>query len=90
MDHSIFNIVKKYVDQMDYYALLAQGSPKDEFDIESAKISSRISHNSDVAEIATIIADVFSLSFGEEENAEDFMKWAIAIKKDIEKSKGGS
>ncbi len=37
-----FHIVKKYIDQMDYYALLASGAPSDEFDIESRGISARI------------------------------------------------
>lgn len=32
-----FHIVKKYIDQMDYYGLLAGGAPFDEFDIESKK-----------------------------------------------------
>ena len=90
MAQTIFDVVKKYIDQMDYYALLAQGAPGDEFDIESARISLRITEDSDVAEIATIIADVFSYSFGESENAEKFMKWAVAIKSDILKLKGGS
>ncbi len=38
-----FHIVKKYIDQTDYYALLASGAPSDEFDIESKEISARIS-----------------------------------------------
>ena len=37
-----FHIVKKYIDQMDYYDLLASGAPSDEFDIESKEISARI------------------------------------------------
>ena len=85
MAQTIFDIVKKNIDQMDYYALLAQGAPDDEFDIESARISLRITKDSDVIEIATIIADVFSYSFGESETAEKFMKWAIAIKNEISK-----
>ncbi len=36
-----FHIVKKYIDQMDYYGLLASGVPPDEFDIESKDISAR-------------------------------------------------
>lgn len=37
-----FSTVKKYIDQMDYYALLAGGAPSDEFDMESKEISAGI------------------------------------------------
>ena len=55
-----FHIVKKYIDQMDYYDLLASGAPSDEFDIESKEISVRIRDDHSVQDIAEIIALVFN------------------------------
>ena len=40
-----FLVIKKYIDQMDYYDLLASGAPSDEFDIESKEISARVQYN---------------------------------------------
>ena len=54
-----FHVVKKYIDQMDYYGLLASGAPSNEFDIESKEISARISDDHSVQDIAEIIASVF-------------------------------
>ena len=66
--NDIFLIVKKYIDRMDYYALLAGGAPNDEFDGESREISTRIHSEQSVQEIATTIAEAFNAAFNEHDN----------------------
>ena len=79
----IFLVVKKHIDQMDYYALLAGGAPSDEFDGESRKISTRIHPEQTVQEIAKIIAEVFNTSFDEHDNVAVFLHVAEQIKKEL-------
>lgn len=66
-------IIKKYVDEYDYYGLLRDGSPDDEFISEALRISDRISEDSTIEQIAAIIADVFHLAFGNEEDPDHYM-----------------
>ena len=80
-----FHIVKKYIDQMDYYGLLAGGAPFDEFDIESKKISKIIRYDHSVQEIANIMASVFNEQFGEHDNASAFLSVAQQIKNELTK-----
>ena len=80
-----FLIVKKFIDQMDYYSLLAGGAPFDEFDIESKKISEIIRYDHSVQEIANIIASVFNEQFGEHDNASAFLSVAEQIKNELTK-----
>ena len=68
-----FKIVKKYVDEYDYYGLLRDGAPDDEFISEALRISDRISEDSTIEQIAAIIADVFHLAFGNEEDPDHYM-----------------
>lgn len=82
-ERKIFTVVKKHIDSMDYYGLLAGGAPKDEFDCESEEISRRITARSEISEISAIIAEVFSRCFGESENSDEYMKLAAAIKDDL-------
>ncbi|MBE5773742.1 MAG: hypothetical protein E7337_07390 [Clostridiales bacterium] len=79
----IFQIVKKYIDALDYYALLEGGAPDDEFDIESQKISVMINADSSVSEIAEVIAKVFEEYFGNKENPDVYYKLAGDIKRDL-------
>ena len=78
-----FLIVKKYIDQLDYYALLAGGAPSDEFDIESRIISEKISFDNSAEVIADIIASVFNRSFDEENNVPAFLSIAQQIKNEL-------
>ncbi len=78
-----FYIVKKYIDQMDYYDLLASGAPSDEFDIESQEISARVSCEHSVREIAKIIASVFNKYFDEHDDSTVFMPVAEQIKNEL-------
>lgn len=74
-----FKTVKKYIDEYDYYALLRDGAPDDEFISESLRISDRISEDSTIEQIAAIIADVFHLAFGNEEHPEHYLTVAQEI-----------
>ena len=73
-------IVKKYIDIMDYYGLLACGAPEDEFDSESEEIAARIHPGLSSDEIATVIADVFIANFNEYKEDEWFLPVAEQIK----------
>ena len=80
-----FLVVKKYIDQMDYYALLASGAPSDEFDIESREISARIRDDHSAQDIAEIIALVFNEYFDEHDDATAFLSVAEQIKNELPK-----
>lgn len=86
MAEQIFGIVKRYIDEYDYMALLAFGCPSDEFDVESRYISDKITEKSSVYEIAQIIAQIFELQFDNPEKAESFLDIAERIKKEIEQT----
>ena len=83
MENKVFRIVKKHIDQMDYYGLLEGGAPKDEFDHESREISRRISDTLSAPEIAGIIAEMFNLWFGAHEEADAFLPTAERIGKEL-------
>ena len=78
-----FLIIKKFIDQMDYYALLAGGAPSDEFDSESKEISNRVRFDHSAQEIAYIIASVFNRSFNEHDDITDFLPVAERIKSEL-------
>ena len=78
-----FLVIKKYIDQMDYYDLLASGAPSDEFDIETKEISARISDVHSVQDIAEIIASVFNEYFDEHDDATVFLVVAEQIEKEL-------
>ena len=80
-----FHIIKKYVDQMDYYDLLASGAPSDEFDIESKEICTRVRCEHSVREIAEIMALVFNEYFDEHSDSSVFLAVAELIKNDFNK-----
>ncbi len=80
-----FHIIKKYVDQMDYYDLLANGAPSDEFDVESKEICARVRCEHSVREIAEIIASVFNEYFNEHSESTEFFAVAELIKNDFNK-----
>lgn len=65
MEKQKFEIVKKYIDEMDYMGLLSLGCPKNEYDGESEKIAIRIKPDMSPEEIALLINDVFTKSFYE-------------------------
>ena len=76
-----FQIVKEAIDQWDIMGL----DMTDEYDIESDKITSVITENSSVEEIAEAISHVFSLMFWVRGNAPEHCIWpAKLIKEEID------
>ena len=82
-DLAVFAIVKKHIDKLDYYALLAGGAPADEFDLESLEISKAVHADSSALEIAEIIAQVFEKNFDEADSVNSFMQTAFNIKEEL-------
>ena len=80
-----FHVVKKYIDQMDYYGLLASGAPSDEFDIETKEIRAKISDDHSVQDIAVIIASVLNEYFDQHDDATAFLPVAEQIKNEVPK-----
>ena len=76
-----FEVIKKYIDEYDYYALLACQAPDDEFDIYSRKFAETITENDTVEDIAMLIAETMDDAFGEEIKPENFLKVAQKIRK---------
>ena len=78
-----FEIVKKYIDEYDYYKLLYNGAPDDEFDDYSQMIAEEMNDDCSVEDIASIIAKAFNKGFGEGSNANQFLVIAQKIKSDF-------
>lgn len=77
---SKFEVVKKYIDEYDYYSLLTCGAPNDEFDGYSLKIAEVITENNTVEDIAMLIAEIIDNAFDEEVKPEKFLKISKKIK----------
>ena len=77
---SKYEIIKQYIDEYDYYDLLACHAPKDEFDSYSRKLAEIISENDTIEEIALIIATTMDKAFEEEIRPEKFLEIAKKIK----------
>ena len=80
---SVFDIIKHYIDLLDVEGLLDMDCPDDEYDGESQKIASLVKHTMTVDEIAEIINDVLSRSFGEIYGIDMFIIEASRIKADL-------
>lgn len=76
-------IVKKYIDEMDYYSLLSGGAPSNEFDFESQEICDKITYAHTEQDIANVIAEVFNRSFNHENTASCFGDCARKIYADL-------
>ena len=76
-------IVKKYIDEMDYFSLLSGGAPDDEFDSESQEISYKITDAHTVQDIAGVIADVFNRTFNNNVEESCFAECAGKIYADL-------
>ena len=53
-----FEIIKKYIDEYDYWGLLAGHAPNDEFDSYSKQLSEIITEKDSVEDIASLIARI--------------------------------
>ena len=82
-DNKTFLIVKKHIDKMDYYGLLASGAPQDEFDSEAQEISTQIQPGLSTQEIASIIAQIFNSNFDKQDDATVFLPVAQQIKNEL-------
>lgn len=78
-----YDIVKKHIDEYDYYNLLACHAPSDEFDSYSHKLAQIITENDTVEHIATLLADTLDKAFGEDVNPVRYMETAQKIKTDL-------
>ena len=75
-----FAIIKKYIDEYDYYDLLACHAPQDEFDRYSRKFAGEINENDTVEDIALLIAQTMDKAFDEEIKPEKFLETAQKIR----------
>ena len=80
-----YTIVKKYIDEYDYWSLLEDGAPEDEFDLEARKISDLINADSSIERIAEVIAMVMRSAFGNEEKTENYLETARKIKSELKR-----
>lgn len=78
-----YKIVKKYIDEFDYYGLLAHHAPDDEFDSYSHEIADIISEDYTVEQIACLISNTLDKAFGNEVKPEKFIDISKKIKKDL-------
>ena len=78
-----FKIIKKYIDEYDYYSLLKHGAPNDEFDSYSRVLAEKISAKDSVESIAESIAILLDKAFSAEVNYEKYMIVAEKIRNDI-------
>lgn len=78
---SKFEIIKKYIDEYDYYGLLASNAPKDEFDRYSQKFADEITESDTVEGIAMLLAQTMHKAFAEDIRPEKFLETAQKIRK---------
>ena len=76
---TLYQIVKQAIDELDFYGLLKQGAPKEEFEDEALLISERLTGNDSIENIASIIADVFNEAFNEHRYASEYTPTAEKI-----------
>ena len=80
---SKYEVIKKYIDEFDYYSLLEGGAPQDEFDSYSRELAGLITENDSVEDIALRIAETMDKAFGEEIDPEKFLETAQKVKADL-------
>lgn len=78
---STFDQVKRQIDLLDPYNLLASHAPQDEYDAESRKISVRISYSDSAEQIAEIITNVMNTAFGETDSPVCYQETALKIRR---------
>lgn len=78
-----FEIIKKRIDEYDYYKLLARGAPNDEFDSYSRMFANTITEKDSIEDIARLIAETMDKAFSEEIKPEKFLETAKMICKDL-------
>ena len=68
---------------MDYMALLSGGAPRDEFDIESREIETKLPSGVTAEETANVMADVFNRAFDANDAPEKFLRTSRAIAEEL-------
>ena len=76
---SYYDIVKSVIDEWDPFDLFEMGCPEDEYNGESRAISNDTDSHSSINELAEVISEVFSRSFGETFTSEDCLEPAEKI-----------
>ncbi len=76
---TVYEVIKKNIDKLDYMGLLKMGAPNDEYDIESHMILERINPYSTANGIAMVMCDVFSSMFGRKFDCFEFVSCARDI-----------
>lgn len=79
----IYLIVKRHIDKMDFYGLLTDGAPQDEFDIETEMIARAVRPDMSVDEITAIIANIFNSQFSTSRPLSEFSPTAEGIKSEL-------
>ena len=78
---SKFEIIKKYIDEFDYYGLLKGNAPNDEFDSYSQKLTNTITESDTEEDIALLLAETMDKAFGNEVRPDKFLDTARKIRK---------
>jgi len=81
-------VVRKSIHKIDPFALLAGGSPKDEFDSEIISIVRQLPRCRSGKDVAHTIAQVLSTSFGEKFEPEEFEEEGLNIYTSLENNDG--
>lgn len=80
---TVYDIIKKHIDTLDYLGFLKMGAPEDEYDLESQLIHSRLPIHPSENIIAKTICDVFSAMFSQKFDIVDFSETARNIYIDL-------
>ena len=81
--NDIYPIVRRHIDKMDFYGLLADGAPSDEFEIEAEMVARAIRPDMSADEITLIIANIFNEQFSTSHPLSEFAPTAEGIKSEL-------
>jgi len=79
IDKKTFLIVKSVILKIDLYSLLKLGLPEDEFDPEIKSIVAQLPNCKSPLDIAHTIARIFSSSFGEKFEPDEYLEYGQEI-----------
>ncbi len=80
---TVYEIIKKHIDKLDYMGFLKMGAPDDEYDMESLLILKWMNASPSEKRIAKAICNVFSSMFGQKFEETDFSVVARDIYLDL-------
>ncbi len=76
---TVYEVIKKHIDKLDYMGFLEMGAPDDEYDIESQLILDNMNASPTEKRIAKTICNVFSSLFCQKFYIDDFSSVARHI-----------